>query len=357
MYSISFIVLLIIFASLQSIILAKNKRPIAKYSANVDLEHFNESFPALHEEWCSYLHKYPEPSLIIYPRMPKCGSSTIDALFKELAKRGQFTFVHTPRELWTNYDMDEQYRKQFIASVRTNMHSYFSFKHKPVIVEGHFEKVIFDEETFDGPYESIQLMRDCPGRIKSMFFYQLFQCSDASRAIKEGRFKEYQMKKLNFRNGSKNFDFDRCFNDAACVRGFPFNEYPWHAVQHVCGSTCAYETGDEVKGAIYNAVHPEHFAAFGTLNRLEEFLEQLECVYPTLLKDISKTYKKLQVHENSALKPRNATKAFNQVIAESCDVRTTSMGKIYHYLEPFFKSRYQFMKENKGRCCRKRQKH
>ena len=335
--------------------------PRPKNSNNIDLDHFNESFPQLHEQWCNYVSSTAEPSAVLYPRMPKCGSSTIDELFLELSTKNNFRFVKTPRKDWVDLEHDRNARKEVLGFMKTN--PFFGLGHSSVVIEGHFEKVIFKPEEFRSSFESIQLIRDCEGRLRSLFFYLLFQQKDATLAERAGKLNEFIANQLHYpaatHNKTKPFHFTDCMNDVDCLRRFKFTDelHIHDGVKHICDTTCIQQTGDVVKGAIYNAVHGEHFAVIGSLNHLEEYLEQLECVYPTLFKGIVKKYQNTQLHANTLKNThKNYTAAFNQVVSEACDANTSPYGRIYSALLPFFRSRYQYMAANREKCCRKPRK-
>jgi len=42
------------------------------------------------KKWCDYLQKVPEPDVILYNRLAKCGSTTMQLLFDTLSKLNTF---------------------------------------------------------------------------------------------------------------------------------------------------------------------------------------------------------------------------------------------------------------------------
>jgi hypothetical protein len=352
------------------------------YSHDIEIDQFNNgtshdsdnntSFTFLHlnEKWCKHLQDYPdEPQVILYPRIPKCGSSTIDKLFQILAMRNNFIFAKTPREVWTNLDQHPPARKQMVDIIRQGLYQ----RKRPVVVEGHFEKINFAHDEIDPRnrtpvhIESIQLTRDCFGRSMSLFYYTVLQ---------NGKSADYIMDSLHISNSSdqgQNFQLHDCVERYECVKGFEFASYYHSGLLHICGGKCLEEisrvsasngqiTANKtiaditlVKGALYNAVHPQHFTVIGGLSNLEEFLEMLECAYPNLLHGILQLYQKYNVHANTGkeVMKEMPTKALIDVINDSCDPAKSEAGFVYEKLFPYLRSRYQFMKQNKQRCCRK----
>jgi hypothetical protein len=360
------------------------------YSHDIEIDQFNNgtsydsdnnaSFAFLHlnEKWCKHLQDYPnEPQVILYPRMPKCGSSTMDTLFQSLASKNNFIFARTPREVWTNLDGNPPARKQMVDIIRQGLYQ----RKRPVVVEGHFEKINFAHDEIDPRnrtpvhIESIQLTRDCFGRSMSLFFYSLFQQKTAVQAKSKGKTKEHMLSKLNISKSSdegKTFQINDCMERYDCVKGFDFLAFENNGLRYLCGHHClqeiskGYDHLNEVpghhstlaKGALYNAVHPQHFTVVGLLSKLEEFLEMLECAYPNLLHGILQLYQKYNVHANRGMEvvKQKPTKALIDVINDSCDPAKSEAGFVYEKLFPYLRSRYQFMKQNKQRCCRKRYK-
>ncbi len=81
----------------------------------------------------------------------------------------------------------------------------------------------------------------------------------------------------------------------------------------------------------------------------------LECAYPNRFHNAVKRYQADHIHANTgtASTQYNHTSALLKVVEGACDPVKSEAGFVYDKLLPYIRSRYQFMKTNKRRCCRK----
>jgi hypothetical protein len=372
------------FQFLDEMLSSKDKRTSIKINPLFTYQHLNE-------QWCKHFQTYPEePDILLYPRMPKCGSSTLEELISTLAKVNNFTAIRSPPQLWKNFDINTTARSEFINLVNASIQ-----KHKQrVVIDGHFEQITFEpHEMLAFNYnrlkngainkhrrhvESMQFVRDCVNRSTSLFFYELFDSSAGQQAKASGTVKEHILQSLHIPLKSKaaeTFRFEECLEDYHCVRGYPFEAYNRNGLPQVCGTECIKQVtahtqpSDEakqgskhdptksiqVKGAIFNAIHPDFFTVIGTLDYMDEYFEMLECAYPTIFRGITDYYRNEHVHvkTGSASIHYHHSDALMKVVTESCEPTTSDAGYFYEKLLPYFRSRYQYMKANRERCCRR----
>jgi hypothetical protein len=388
-----------------------------EYPNNGTIGHYKVKKPTLtydylNEQWCQYLQTYPEePDVLLYPRMPKCGSSTLEEVIATLSKPNNFIAIQTQAEFWKNLDGNLTIKHSFLDLIN------HSIKHhkKRIVIDGHFEHVFFQSDdilSFDGKQrpnhnnkkkrrramESIQLIRDCTSRSASMFFYELFDNAAAREAKAQKKSKEHLMSSLHIPPHGKKaetFRFEDCLEDYRCVKGYPFENYHRNGISVICGVECIKQVNirlnltsagnmhtsveyddlsikakarhieqhdpaesNQVKGALLNSIDPEFFTAIGTLEYMEEYFEMLECAYPTIFRSILTKFHRKPVHANtgSANSHYNHSDALTKAITEACDPMTSDAGYFYQKLLPYLRSRYQFMKLHKKRCCRSRLK-
>lgn len=348
------------------------------------------TYEHLNEQWCKHLQTYPEePDILLYPRMPKCGSSTLEELISTLANINNFTAIRSPPDLWTNLDKYNTTRQKFIDLVDKSIRE----TKKRVVIDGHFEQIIFEpNEILPINYdrlkkgktdqnrrhiESMQFVRDCVNRSTSLFFYSLFDSSAGVKAKAAGTVKEFILTLLSIPLNSKqaeSFRFEECLENANCVKGFSFESYSRNGLSHVCGDECIKHVNNyvlsktdknsqkhdptmsnQVKGAIFNAIHPDFFTVIGTLDDMEEYLEMLECAYPNIFRGISNYYQLHSVHAKtgSASTHYHHSEALMNVVTNACDPMTSYAGYFYEKLLPYFRSRYQYMKKHQRKCCRR----
>ncbi len=245
------------------------------------------------KEWCQYLQTNPEPQLILYNRLAKCGSTTMENLFRIMSsrKKSKLQAWSAPSKYWIDMANSTSIRNSFIESVIKKSANI------SLIVDGHWEQYPFSKSVFQGKtFESIQLVRDCISRRRSMFFYSMFN-SRAMTVLKKtltaDAFQEAQKAKLH------TDDLDACFHDYACLNQEKNNERFSSAdaeLKMLCGSACKRQSKDnQTQGALANARNPSSFTVIGSLSRLSEYLEMLECAYPRALGGIRSVYDRTEV--------------------------------------------------------------
>ena len=140
---------------------------------------------SLGAQWCHHLRSTPEPDVIIYPRIPKSGSSTIQSLVDQLLVLNNSTFHwETPTQFWIDLDKDPDLKHSFITQIKQYRDNY----RKPVIVDGHFKQTLFEPHDLHARrVEYISLARECGPRLQSHFFYDLYDGSIATLARAEGK--------------------------------------------------------------------------------------------------------------------------------------------------------------------------
>lgn len=313
------------------------------------------------KSWCDYLQNSDEPDMIIYPRLPKAGSTTMDRLFELLSRKNGYDFISIPSEYWGDSDNFPEIQKY----IQLHAKQYFTLKenkNSKVLIAGHIHRsarlakhlikyVRSNSNMEDFNIEYIQLMRDCTNRTLSSFYYTLQHCRDAVRASEKGKIDErvrHFFSRYIYYNSthkitenttideivhqenvhlqkSMSFDFNSCLNDPNCVRSFSFDYSGRNNLNYLCGRTCiehvqkhfatdndrltkmnefirsktdqdsefltklsgedklALKGFYQEYGAYLNAVTPDEFTVMGTLEFLPEYLEMLECAYPTIL--------------------------------------------------------------------------
>jgi hypothetical protein len=328
--------------------------------------------------------------------MPKCGSSTLEELISTLSISNNFTAMRTPPDLWKNLDANTTARNEFIEMVNNHIQQ----RKQHIVVDGHFEQIIFPPNSFLDIHgrehevsnqknpthkqrqrvESIQLIRDCGSRSTSLFFYELFDSMAAIQAKATGNLKGHILDAMHVHSNSiagKEFRFEECLESYACVKGYPFEAYERNGLQYLCGDECIKQVINsaftnkqtarafssrrnptqsiQVKGAMFHAIQPQYFTVIGALEQMDEFFEMLECAYPTIFHNLLNLYRSKPVHVKSGVASTHYehSEALMKVVQEACDPETSDAGFVYKKLLPFFRSRYQFMKQNRKRCCRK----
>ena len=264
----------------------------------------------------SYLQTVPEPPVVLYNRLSKCGSTTMQLLFEELSKKNDFGLWNAPMEYWHDLDIDKQLRKHFLSDLNKNMKAA---KGKKFLADGHWWQTTFSPEELEGKvHENIQLLRECKSRRHSKFFYGLFD-SSAATAVKETKtpqkFKKYEHDYLR-----TDINVKDCLNDYQCLKGTTKFDHNDTEIVFLCGSKCEANLIDDKNfkaiknnkhhiydgevvssGAISNIHNPKVFTVIGVLDYMEPFMEMLECIYPSMLNGIHSTFVSQQVCSRNIL--------------------------------------------------------
>ncbi len=251
------------------------------------------------KQWCQYLRKNPEPKLILYNRMAKCGSTTMENLFRVIAssKRSKLHSWSAPKAYWVDLDNSTTIRNNFIKAVNsksTNM----SF-----IVDGHWEQYDFSRNSFGNKsFENIQLVRDCVARRRSMFFYSIYNSramTALKRKLNSSEFENAQKLRLNTDNLESCFNNYQCLTKPGAIERFSASDAE---LKMLCGSECKRRNlGNQSRGALANARDPKVFTVIGSLSRFSEFLEMLECAYPRGLRGIRSIYDRHEVSSKNQI--------------------------------------------------------
>ena len=325
---------------------------IYNYSSNMSYENrnLNEYITDIHDakHWCEYLQTTPEPDIILYNRLAKCGSTTMKMLFSTLASKNNFVSHSVNKIYWQDLDLDKKLRTKFLTEINDIMSS-----NDKLVVDGHWFHTQFSNNELKGiTFENIQLLRECKSRKHSKFFYGLFDSSEAVQAKNLGE-KAYEKFKHEYIRSD--VSVNACLKDYDCIKGSRKFDRADLEIRALCGSTCKdMNLGDDVTGAYINTHDPHSFAVIGSLEKIPEFLEMLECAYPTILENIKDLYLKEQTHgmegsHNSVYSP-----AMTKILNEACDPEFNGYVNLYDNLIKLFDDRYKYMLENSNICCRKK---
>lgn len=296
------------------------------------------------ENWCKYIKSTPEPSIIFYNRIPKCGSSSMENLFRSMKDKNSMTSWSAGSEYWTDFSRDVTERKKFLDEVASRTRP-----NATLVIDGHWGQYDFSSsELLKVKAEYIQLARDCISRRQSAFLYGLYDSRDATLHRKNpSQYEKYKQKYLNTTLASMD-----CIKSYDCLKNSDTFGNANTEMQYLCGSRCTHvHHGNRTVGALHNIHSTRHFAVIGILEELEKFLEMLECAYPRSLTGILKQYRTTKTHANTGshdfLNP-----AISKMLSERCSIEETPFGMIYDEIKKQFYSRYAFMSRNWNSCCR-----
>lgn len=310
------------------------------------------------KNWCQYLNSSVEPNVIVYNRLPKCASSTMNSLFTILSRRNDFLKYYSTEAPYWYKDLTNSENAVLLSELQYTINNIINRENttKHVIVEGHWHQQVFYPHFFGNniSVEYIQLIRDCPSRRRSWFLYFL-KDSRAARAVKkigDQAFEKHQRIYLNIRNS--NISIDDCLRDYDCLKkSYQFNHIP--ELEYLCGSECQSQYKNMLEGSIENTFNPSIFTAVGITDKFGEYLEMLECAYPKIFQGIKRIFvstNRKKVNQGSS--PSNNTSlALRKIIQEACDISHNRYSVFYAHMDKVFNARYKYMVDNKNTCCRK----
>lgn len=307
---------------------------------------------SLGAQWCYHLRTTPEPDVIIYPRIPKAGSSTIKSLINQLQALNNATFHwDTSSEYWTDLDINPDIKHNFIKQTKMYRDQY----RKPVIIDGHFKQTIFEAHDLHARrVEYISLARECGPRLQSHFFYDLYDGSAAKLASVEGEEAVRTHKSKYLRS---NMSVEECVADRECLLHSEKLTYKTADIsRYFCGYACNMALKRNIeKGSQMNLLNFSMFTVSGTTERIKEFISMLECAYPTTLRGIEEIYanESLHVKAGSHHNKQASSVEMNTLVDEVCSKQSNVYSRIYSSLSRTSSSIYHYMITHREGCCRR----
>jgi len=286
-------------------------------------------------------------------------------LFDTMAERNGWVLWDAPKEYWKDLDLDEKLRKKFISDLNSNKKSK-----KRLVADGHWYQTTFTLDELKGNrHENIQLLRECKSRRHSKFFYGLFDSSKSYQAKEKGE-KAFNKFKHEYINSP--LTIEECLNNYDCLRGSSKFDRNDTEIIFLCGTKCEKElaastgileaertkhhtSGVDVNyGAFLNVHNPAMFTAIGALDYMPQYMEMLECAYPTFLDGIYETYVKEETHGMQGSHGDTYTPAMEKILNEACDENNNGFVNMFEVVKETFLLRYKYFKKHKSSCCRRK---
>lgn len=298
------------------------------------------------KQWCHHISSTPEPEVIVYNRMPKCGGETLAHLIHQCFKSNGQGSWHTNIFEWVDFDEDIAHKRKMEMEIQLHVNKSKSGR---IIVDGHWKQTSFNI----GPYrmESIQQIRECKSKKRSNFFYYLNEKNKTEEEIRSHV--------LQIKNSSTTID--ECIHDIHCLENAkPVSFDAVRDLHFLCGSQCAKSHRPAgmkmnlgyINGALANLHDPSVYAVIGTLETLNQTLEMFECVYPQSMKGIRAMYSALANPIKNSSRKENVT-ALELLLDRACDRKVNGYVEVYEEIQKTALSRYQYMKSQGNKCCRK----
>ena len=314
--------------------------------------------------FCKYMKSTPEPRVLIYNRVPKCGSQTLTNILHQIQRHDpSIDQASRWRQYWWPRDMDtnSSLARDFSDTVKRRLAS-----RRKVRIAGHWYWHTFNAvKDFglkkDSDVEYINILRKCSARFKSQLLFELFDTKEAKAAASSNRIEAHHNSLLY-----DNITAHECIESYSCLntvfktRILKENnrKLTGMMVEFLSGTNAMKMEGNSYyRGALKHLnkvdVNDEGYSAIGFLEFYEESLELLECAYPRFFRHALPIYINQKTHMHRSSVSKNGTlydhPNFERVLQPICDLADNSL---YDIAINQFWSKIRMIRKNKRDCCR-----
>jgi hypothetical protein len=316
-------------------------------------------------KFCRYMTNTPEPRVLIYNRIPKCGSQTMTNILLQIQHHdSSIDQTARWRQYWWPHDMDANasHAAQFAKTVKKRL-----TKKERVRISGHWYWHSFDALDFGlsshSDVEYINILRECSPRFKSQLLFELFDTKEAKASRMKGTLAVHQSALL-YQDLTVPSE---CIEDISCLENVfrkrileeNRDNLTGMMVEYLSGTKSMREEGNSYyKGALkhLNKINSsdEGYTALGFLEFYKESLELLECAYPTFFRNALSIYLEQKTHLHRSSVSHDPAlynhSNFDRVLQPLCDIADNKLYKIA--LEQFW-GKIMLIRKNRDACCRK----
>lgn len=257
-----------------------------------------------------YVQETQEPTLLVYNRVPKTGSTALQNIFADGASScpAQLKSLELNETYWFGYDSHEEDADDVIRRHLSNSKAAHG------VVSGHFS---FPREPetmrarWDTPrVEFINTVRKCGTRMRSNLLYAVFASHDAHERIKTGTQAAYVEDMFG-----KGVDPGQCLQDDACIEKMlqsdRFSEFLYfsrsNAIENYLGGVHWKDQGfGSAKEAVRERVFapkmgPGGYIAVGLLEAEEDSMLLFQCLLPSFFRQRLGVLGNVRSNENDPL--------------------------------------------------------
>lgn len=309
-------------------------------------------------EWCRYIRKTPEPQILVYNRIPKCGSSTVQRAVNIIESHsfGRLSYVAFNSSYWGhNYDEDDVAQAHLYEKLQADI---MSTPNTTMVIDGHWPWHTipqFDERKVG----YFQMTRKCEDRALSSIKYSLFSSREA-RVAKQFKYSEkYLSKVLNTNLTDAQESVDACLNSKECLENSmlmqpnnPYSVVGGLMAKYHCGAKCVAEhEGSILKGSLNKVANPAHgYTIVGLMENMQDSFRLFQCAFPTAFRAAEKLYRTNAhlFHVRPSVE-HNVTLAMDMLIHGAC---TSIDAPLYDETKRIFDKRMAYINKYPHRCCR-----
>jgi hypothetical protein len=221
-----------------------------------------------------------EPNLLIYNRIPKCGSSSILEILSQLDRAGSLHLKDIPSKMWGSYGENttrsQELKHVITASMQLDMPS------NTTVAVGHISYRTFEKvDGYFGEVEYMQVFRQCESRFISHLLYDYNSSVKASQYRARDELHLWHQQLLGTPNVTACISDPACFRKAPIVRHAERDIIEYYVAANRCGGGCSpAERFQRLQSQANFAPGPSTYVTFGVVEHMREYLEMLECAYP-----------------------------------------------------------------------------
>ncbi|XP_078667762.1 uronyl 2-sulfotransferase-like isoform X1 [Branchiostoma floridae x Branchiostoma belcheri] len=227
--------------------------------------------------------EYPHVREVLYNRLPKCGSTSLKALTRRLAKKNHFHFKES--NIWDQFQLNQTGLKAFAEDFYTVP--------SPFIYERHVYFVDFEQLGLKSP-KYINLVRDPLDRIVSSFHFMRYGRKGGPNHIVTRLFNKYH------NETDRNQTFDSCVLNRSKECWGPRVNLMTHffcGQDPVCRDPESIKALDKAKENIRR-----HYLVVGLLEDFNGFLKVLSKILPQFYRGVTDLWKDLAPNVQEAQK-------------------------------------------------------
>lgn len=303
------------------------------------------------ENWCKYVKTTPEPHLLIYNKIGKCGSSSFRDTFAESVKLNKnLSLISTDSSLWKQLSSPNPLINplSLLLNVSRDLPS-----HKMVIIEGHWHWInwhnFISGNNRNINIEYFQLLRSCQSRLKSYFYYMYDGYVDMHDEILN-RLKEKDLKSFRLLLFSNRTIYD-CIQDYNCLLTSKVTEYFRNVTfgKYMSGYDGYNQYRSHYNGALHRlyTVNNTSYQLVGILEKMHTTFQLLECLYPNYFYRLSRSFRhsNRRVHAHVYNDTNSNFTAWRNTLCEE-----NGDNEIYQRAIELLEAKLAYSKK----CCRKR---
>lgn len=237
--------------------------------------------------YCKYLQNNPEPAILVYNRMPKTGSSTVDTIFEtEVKKTNSWFNLYNNKNSMHLLSLNNTYWSTYYNHTKDVEHLVKRFhpRSKYRIVAGHFGFPSVEPGSWGVKrIEYINTARVCVDREKSELFYSLLDSKKARERIRKGQQQSY-LDRVGIG------DPIACFHNETCTVN-TLNKFRTGTMNTFYCGNCVERFGyvNATIGSIDRLFNPNAygggFVSIGIMSHMKESFELFKCALPSFFRD------------------------------------------------------------------------